>query len=236
MESDVTQSAVFYKFWAWGETHRKQLLWGAIILAAAGLAAGFFAWWQNEKETSANNALSQAMDRPRLSNGQGATSEALLKVAAEYPNTDAAGRAVLLAAADLFAAGQYPQAQAQFDKYLRGYGGTPLTVQALLGMAACLDIQGKTNEAITAYKNIYERYPNDNVVLQAKFALARLYEVQNKLGEARDLYYNVSTNFSDSIDSEAASLRYEDLIAKHPELAPATQASAKAPAAKLEKP
>src|SRR5438045_1441691 len=61
MESDVTQSALFYKLWAWAETHKKQVLGGAIAVVVVGLAAGLYLWWEDAKESEANAALSNVI-------------------------------------------------------------------------------------------------------------------------------------------------------------------------------
>jgi hypothetical protein len=57
MESDVTQSALFYKLWAWGEKNKKQLLCGIVAVVVVGLGIAFWLVHQNEKQNDANDAL-----------------------------------------------------------------------------------------------------------------------------------------------------------------------------------
>lgn len=218
MESDVTESAQFYKAWAWAETHKKQLIWGTVVVAVAALIAGFIFWQRGEKEAAANAALSGVLmssDAPTAT-----TPEALLKVAAEHGDTPAAQRALLLAGTDYFVANKFPEAQAQFEKYLRDYGDSPYSSQALLGVAACLDAEGKTNEALTAYRNVVDRRANDNVAPQARFALGRLLEAQGKFAEAHELYEGLYKGGSYTALGQEAGVRASELMAKHPELAP----------------
>jgi predicted negative regulator of RcsB-dependent stress response len=217
MESDITQSALFYKLWAWGEKNRKQLLWGCVAVVAVGLAIAFWMVHQNQTQTDANDALSK-LTAHNLSPGvTPPTSEAFLKVAADYSGTDAGQRALLLGASELFTGGKFDEARAQFQSFLRDHGDSPFAAQAALGVAASFDAQGKTNDAVPAYQSVVERYPNENVVPQARLALARLLEGQGKYSEARTALLEVVRSYSQSIAAEAG-FRLQQLNAAHPEL------------------
>ena len=217
MESDVTQSALFYKLWAWGDKNKKQLLRGLIGLALVGVVAAFWLAHKNETQNDANYALSKVMNPAGTPITPSADS--LLKVASDYPGTDASQRALLLAAGDLFASGKYDVAQAQFQKFVQENNGSPLVSQAALGIAACYDAQGKTNDAVSAYENVVNRYQGQNVVPQAKLGLGRLQEAQGKFKEARTSYEELTRSYPGTISSEAA-LRLQELNAAHPESHP----------------
>jgi TolA-binding protein len=139
-----------------------------------------------------------------------------LKVAANHPGTSAGARALLAAAAALFAQGNFAAAQTQFQKFSREFPDSPFRGQALLGVAASLDAQAKPDEAARAYKELIDRHPGDVVVPQAKFALARIYESQNRLKEARALYEDVSRTQSHSSLGNEASVKAEELRSKQP--------------------
>lgn len=238
MESDVTQSAAFYKIYAWVEKNRKQLLWGLIAVVVVGLAVAFWITHQNEKQNDANDVLSKLTNRTSPTAPE-PTPESLLKVAADYPETDAGQRALLLGAGDLFTAGKYDEALTQFQKFQKDYAESPLIPQAALGVAASFDAQGKANDAITAYQGIVDRYPNGNVYGQAKLALARLLETQGKFKEAKAQFEEIIAKVPGTINSEAA-LRLQELNAAHPELTatnhPAAPAAPAAPVLAPKKP
>lgn len=214
MESDVTQSALFYKAWAWGEKNKKQLLMGAVAIVVVGLVVTGVILQKNAKQENANEALSKLVTHSGANTA--VTPEALLKVYSDYPSTDAGSRALLLAATALFDAGKYQEAEAQFQKFVQTYGDSEFVGQALLGVAASLDAEGKTADAIAAYQRVVSRRPNDNVVPQAKFALGRLYEAQGKWDEARNQFEDVyRTAQYTSIGSEAG-VRSAEIETKHP--------------------
>jgi TolA-binding protein len=216
MESDVAELSIPDRLWAWFVTHKREIIWGAGLLVAGAIGAGFFMWRQDEAQRAANHALSRITTAGITGTEQSTSVDALLKVAAEYQNTDAAGRALLLAGADLFAEGKYPEAKAQFERFLRQYRQSPFADQALLGVAACLDAQGKITEAVTAYNNLVQHYSTESVAPPAKLALAGLYAKQGKLEPARDLYMELSRGQYGSISSEAA-IHLDALAAKHAE-------------------
>ncbi len=217
MDSDAAQLPAWDRLQIWLGHNRTQALAAATIVLAVGLIVGFYVWYKGEKEASAGEALTSVA----LPTGRGAradTADAYLKVAATYPKSSAAARAVLLAGGTLFVEGKYDQARAQFEKFLRDYREPTFMGEALLGVAACLDAQNKTDEAIIAYKDLTEHHQNDPAVPQAKFALARLYEGQGKPELARSLFEEVArTDPYGSIGSEAG-MRLEELKMKHPEL------------------
>jgi len=216
MESDLTESALFYKVWAWADKNRKQLLYGLVALAVVGVILAFYFAHASEKQNDASSALSKLTARVSPTTSE-PTPESLLKVANDFPGTDAAQRAILLAAGNLFAAGKYDEALAQFQKFKQDYKDSPLSAQAALGVAASYDALGKTNEAISAYQNVADRYSNQNVAPQARLGLARLLEAQGKLKEARAQLEELTRSYPGTITSQAA-MRLQELNAAHPEL------------------
>jgi len=218
MESNVAQLGIGERLLAWFELHRKQVLWGAAIVLAAGAAIGFYLWQQSEKQARANEALSRIVSTGFGGGEAEAAPPALLNVAAEHPGTAAAGRALLLAAGHLYEQGKYAEARTQFERFLRDYRESPLAPQALFGVASCLDALGKTSEAVTAYNDILQHYSTDNVAPQAQLALARLSEKQGKWAQARELFMELARSSRGSVGSEAM-IHLEQLVAAHPELA-----------------
>jgi predicted negative regulator of RcsB-dependent stress response len=222
MESDVTQSALFLKLWAWADKNRKQLLWGVVALAAVALGVAFWMAHQNEVQNTANEALSKLLIRGLSPTAPEPSPNDLLKLAADYPGTDAAQRAELLGAAGLFTSGKYDEAEGYFRKFLQEHADSPLIAQATFGIAACLDAQGKTNDAMSAYKGITERYSTQNVAPQAQLALARLSLAQGKLREAKSLFEEAARTAPGTLNAEAR-LSLEELNIAHPELTATNQ-------------
>lgn len=233
MESDVTQSVSLFKLWGWYETNKKQVTWGTATVVVVGLVVWFVLYQHNEKELAASEALAnvaatEMMARsPHLPPTESDLTAMAAKSAADYsamatkyPGTAAAAHAQLLAATSLFNQGQYDQALAQFQRFVREHATSPLMGEALLGIAASYDAQGKTDDAVRAYKDLVDHHPAEAVAPQAKFALARLYEAQGKADQALALYEDVErTDLYGSLAPEAG-MRLEELVAKHPELAP----------------
>jgi len=227
MESDVTQSATLIKLWTWFNQHARQLLMGAGAVIVIGIIIGFVSWRSNAKQLAANEALSQVLNRGFVATPEGAP--VVGKIADDFPQTEAAGRALLFAGSRFYVEGNFPQAEAQFKRFIHDFPTSPWIPQANLGVAACLDSSGKANEAIAAYKDVVDRHPTSSVTLQAKIALGRLYEAQGNLTQARDLYDDLMRNVGGSIAQEAAML-LDQLFTQHPELMPSRQAAASAAA------
>lgn len=229
MQSDATHLSPGDQLLAWFENNKRQAALSALVLALVGVAVGIYFWRQNQVQVSANNALSQAISANL--HDQTAANTALLKVASDYPGTAAARRAILMAAANLFTEGQYKDAQAQFDRYLREYRDSPFAMEAVLGVAAAKEAQGMTNEAVAAYKDIVERHPNESVTPNAKFNLARLYQAQGQLELARDYYMQVAQTDPNGPLGSEASMALAELFAHNPKLIPSKPAMPVAPTA-----
>jgi TolA-binding protein len=236
MESDAVQLSLGHKAWAWFETNKKQALVGAGAVVVLGAIVSFYFYHQDEQERAAAEALSGvALSQVTGARGGAEPAAAYLKVAADYPKSSAAARALLMAAGSLFSDGKYTEAKAQFDRFGREYGSSPFMGQALLGSAACQDALGKTNEALTAYNDLIRQRPGENFVPQAHFALGRLYEAQNDPEKARSHFEQVASgNPYSSLGSEAR-IRVEELNSKYPKLVPRTPVPTNTAPIKIEK-
>jgi len=225
MQSNVAQLHLHERLWTWFEDNRPAVMWGSGTVGVIGIAVGFFIWHGYARQASANDALSDALSRVSVSADHQPNPALLLQVARDYPQTAAAGRALLLAGGDLFAAGKTHEARPIFERYLREYRDGPFAGQALLGIASCQEAEGATNDAVNAYLDIVQHHASDNIVPQAKYALARIYEAQGKLEQARDQLEELARNPIYNTLSADVGMRLEDLFAKHPELAPTRPAA-----------
>lgn len=212
MTTEAPTAIHFERSLNWFDANRQKLIKLAIVAAIGALVVSYYVWNSNQQETNASAALSDV--KP----GAGAADD-YLKLASRYPKTTAAPRAVLLAAGDLFATGNYSKAQAQFERLLGEYTDSPFRVQALLGVAASLDAQGNAADATSRYSDIIQRYSKDSAAAQAKSALARLHEAAGKPELALALYEDLQKTEAYNSFGLEANIRRLALLAKHPELA-----------------
>jgi TolA-binding protein len=232
MESDASQSAFLYKASAWAAAHSKQLVLFVVVVLAIVAGVVGLVWYQNYQEAKGNSALSAVT---ATAEGE-PTAEALAQVGVDHAGTSAGGRAVLLAGSAFFSRGQYTEAKAQFEKYLREYRDTTFAPQASFGLAASTEALGDAEAAMKTYTDLSTRYGSDFVGMQAKLAMGRLHESQNRLEQARAAYEEVArSGVGGSLASQAATA-YQTLIANHPELVQPTPAQEEAPSAPLQAP
>jgi predicted negative regulator of RcsB-dependent stress response len=226
MQSQVsTGSDSLYKFWAWLEDNLKTIVIATAIFVGVFFVVSYYSYSQKQKEITAGQALSQAM----MASSTGPQPAAYLKIVGEYPATLAGQRALLEAGAALFTAGQYPEAQAQLQKFLDKYPDNSLAPQAMLGVASCLDAQGKTELAIPAYQRAAGQTDNVSVTAYAKFALARTYDTQGKIAEAMSLYEEIARSYQGISIANDAGVRAMELRMKTPGTTPAHAAAPAAP-------
>lgn len=221
MDSEVSQSAAYYKILAWFEVNKTRLVYAAVAALLVAVVVWFFLWRSDQRKLHAGQALSDVFVPQATGRAVGADPvKGYLEVAAKYPDSRPAAQAVLLAGAALFEQGKFAEAQAQFESFTRENRGSPLIPQAALGIAASLDAQGKTDAAVAAYKDLLDRYPSENFVPQVRYALARLYQDKGDFKLAFQNYQDIQRiDPYGQIGSEAG-LRIEELKAKHPELSP----------------
>jgi len=211
---ELTASDYLFKLWPWIEANLKQIAYAGGAVAILVFFYFYYGYSQTRKEVTAGQALSQVM----VTGGASPQADAYLKVAADYPGTVAGQRALLEAAAALFTSAKYPEAQAQFQKFLDTYPDPDnfFTPDALLGVAAALDAQGKTDLAISAYQKAAAQSGNVSVTASAKFAIARIYDAQGKTAEAVKLYEEIARAYPNSSFSNEAGLRAMELKTKGP--------------------
>jgi predicted negative regulator of RcsB-dependent stress response len=221
MSSEALEKSHGVEFLAWLEVNKWRLVVVATAVAVLGGGTAIYRSYRQERETQASTALFKAQrEAARPSPGQPASAEPFLRVATNFSGTEAASRALLLAAQALFEGGKYAEASQQFEAYLRESGASAFAPSAAFGLAACLDAQGKTNEAVAAYQGVLTRYPGSGTANQAKLALAGLFEAQKEFAEAVKLYSELSTPAQPSAWGIEAGMRREELLRLHPELAP----------------
>jgi TolA-binding protein len=225
MQAQDIATTYLFKTWSWVESNLKQVAAALGIVAIAIVLVSYYFWRQNQAELTAGQALTQVFLSTASESDAGQLSDAYLKVAADYPGTRSGGRALVLGATTLFESGKYPEAQAQFQKYLAAYAGGAFAAPAELGVAASLEAQGQTNPATEAYQRIINGFSDPNTVTAAKFALAKIDEQQGKLTEAERFYLDVARNNPNSPIGAEAAFREFNLKTKSPTAVPADGAA-----------
>ena len=221
MDSETSQSSRFYEFLAWVELNKKNLAIAAGAIVALCFGYFIYQWHSNEQEAAANQALSAIRSTPSSAAMlPEPKAQEYLKVANEFSGTAAGERALLMAAADLYAQGKYQEAQAQFERFLKNHSQSPLTPQAVYGVAACLDALNKVDEALAKYQDIMARYPSEPIAGQAKLAMGRLYEAKNQPELALKTYEDLTKGNVPSVWSAEARTLRETLLQNHPNLVP----------------
>ena len=199
MQAQESTTVFLLKVWPWIETNKNRLIGGAVAVVVIVFVVWFFIWKGQQQEIEAGQALTQVVVTPG-----GPTAEAYLKVAADYPSTLAGQRAQLDAATQLFIAGRYPEAQAQFQKFLNDHPDSEFFGEAALGVAASLDAQNKTDLAATAYQTVLRGTSDSGSINAAKFALGGIEAAEGHLNEAMTYYEDVArANPGVSIGAEA---------------------------------
>ncbi len=204
METPDASAEFLIKFWPWFEANRKRL-----IILAVGAVVVLFLWYltatqREQRAIAAGQALAQVqLNLPANPTAQ-QVADAYLKIATQYAGTVAAERAQLEAAAVLFSAGRYDEAQAQFQK-LSANSTSLLAPAARLGAGASLEAAGKPDAAVTEYRAVVTGYPNAAEALPAKYALGRVLEAQGKFSEAANYYQDLTrSQLAGSLGQEAA--------------------------------
>ncbi len=214
MEAQDAAAAYFFKLWEWVENNIRTVVIGAMVVVAAAVVISYYFWKQSETEMEAGKAFTQLLVSTPPDSQASDLANSYLKLAADYPGTQAAGRALIMGATTLYVSGDYAKAQSEFQQYMTTYPAGPFAATALLGVAASLDAQHKTDDAAKAYQRVINNFSDPNATDAAKFALAKIDEQLGKLSDAADLYMEVArSNPNSPLGSEAA-LQAEKLRGK----------------------
>jgi predicted negative regulator of RcsB-dependent stress response len=226
MQAQEASTFFFFKLWPWAEANIKPIGICVGVAAAIAVSISFYFWEQNQKEIAAGQALTQLIVSTPPNTNPSQLADSYLQIANTHPGTLAAQRALLQGAKELFAAGQYTDAQAQFGKFLDAHPDGQFSSQAALGVAASLEAQDNTNLAVNAYQKVVNGYSDPLATDSAKFALAGIYESQGKTSDALSFYEDVArANPNNSLGSEAR-LRAMELKTKLPSTSSSTAPAA----------
>jgi predicted negative regulator of RcsB-dependent stress response len=145
----------------------------------------------------------------------GQWADAYSKIASEYPGTLAGQRACLQDGAALLAAGEFADAQAQFQKFLDAHPDENFSAPAALGVAASLEASGKLDLATGAYQRVINGFSDVVTANAARFALARIAEQQGRFTDALNFFETISRSSPPgSASASEAAMRVVELRTK----------------------
>jgi len=230
MQTNDAPAEFLFKLWPWLEANKTRLIGGLVaVIVVAGILY-FMSAQKAQTEVDAGQAMTAIMTSMEADENNSQSAAQFEQLADKYPGTLAARRAQLQAAGALFDAGNYADAETQFEKYLTGNSAGPLAATAQLGIAASLEAQNKLDMAAAAYQRMVSTFPDSACVPTADLALGRIAEQQNKLTEALNHYEDAARSPMGQSIANDAMIRAAALKARIPATATKSAASP-APAA-----
>jgi len=210
-----------FDFAIWFELNRRSILVvvGIVCAAIAGLAV--VRAQQRSRKAEATREL--LLLTPPTGPGEApavADAAKLLELARKFSGTPAGAQAQLLGAGQLFAAGNYAEAQAAFSAFEQNYSESHYGGVALIGIAASLEAQGKTAEALSAYDRAIVAGGSEGFSAQARLAKARLL-LTSQPAQALALFDEVLKGSAAATYGEQAAQNRAQILQQHPELIPA---------------
>ena len=199
---------------AWYEVNKRNVFMGLGLIV---VVIGVTMVWKHTRETAVREASSALLVVARPGGDEAARPDPakLLQVAQQHSGAPAAVQAVLLAGRELFIAGKYSEARAQFEKATGER--SILGAVATYGVAACVDAEKGGAEALTAYQAVATHPAAGPLAGQARLAKARIHEALNQNSEALAIYDELGRDKDRDVASDAF-MRRATLLRAHPEL------------------
>jgi predicted negative regulator of RcsB-dependent stress response len=210
MDTEDVSTEVLFKLWPWLEANKNRLIGGLAVVVLVALVYSYITWQHGQSEIACGEAFTQLLFTRTPGSTAGDQADAFQSLAAKYPGTQAAQRAELQAAALLFEADKYPEAEAAFQKFADNHTGS-LAASAALGLGASLEAEGKMDLATAAYLRISSSHVNPGAYLQAQYSLGRIAEQKGQLADAENYYDNVAQlgRAGGTLSEEAQSRAYQ---------------------------
>lgn len=191
MQTQDAPAEFLFKLYPWLEKNKNALIGGVVAVIVISGIFYFVSSQRAQKEIDAGHAFTTLLVTPTVATNDLQMATSMQQLAANYAGTAAAQRAQLQSAASLFEAGNFADAQTQFQKYLDANPAGQFAATAQLGVATCLEAQNKIDQAVSAYQRVLSAFSSSTSVAPAEFALGRIAEQQGKLTEAMSHFENV---------------------------------------------
>ena len=213
-QESTGESSLQIDLLAWYEVNKRNVFVGLGLIV---VVIGATMVWKHVRETSVREASSALLvvARPGGDDSSRPDPAKLLQVAQQHAGAPAAVQAVLLAGRELFIAGKYAEARAQFEKATGER--SILGAVATYGVAACVDAEKGGAEALAAYQAVAAHPAAGPLSGQARLAKARIHEALNQNSEALAIYDELGRD-KDRDTAGDAFVRRASLLRAHPEL------------------
>ncbi|HYF36058.1 MAG TPA: tetratricopeptide repeat protein [Prosthecobacter sp.] len=119
-------------------------------------------------------------------------------VVQNYPDTEAAGNALLLKADLLWADNKKDSSTAALRDFVSKFEKHPFLPQGLLGLASKLDAMGERGEAKPLFERLVKEFPESVAAPVAQIRLGDMLWAEGKEAEALNAYKAVQANFTDA--------------------------------------
>lgn len=206
------------------DRNQKNLVVFAILLALGGVGLVIYRGIDKSHEQSAGLSVVRAKD-----------TAALQKVVDQFPNTTAAGSALLLLGNKQWDEGQQDAGIATLQKLIAGHPDHPAIPGAQASLASKLVAQGKVDEATRIFETLTTDRAASYIAPFALISLGDLAEARGDLAKSVEYYTTATEKFPDSPFGQTATSRIANSKAKapleiEPPPAPATPAADGSPA------
>jgi len=207
-------------FIAWVEVNKVRLLQAVFVALVAGFIVYTWSHMRQKAEREASEALI-ALGRSAEAGGK-VDAEKFLAVSSTHSGTEAGLRALLLGAGALFSEKKFDLARARFEQFLAEVPIGPGAATAAYGVAASLEGANKLDEALQGYQRVVVSYSTEPEAAQAQLAMALLHEAKKQDDQALKIYDEIDRARRQSVWGMEAKMRRDLLLARNPQLAPAS--------------
>jgi TolA-binding protein len=121
------------------------------------------------------------------------------------------GNQILQQAREVFARGQFADAQVILTQFMRDYPDNPNLPEAAFMMMECQAARGQLENVVKSIDFIVSHFPETEYAGYALVRLGKIYEHQELLEEACDIYRIVVREFPKTPGAEVAAGRLKDL-------------------------
>jgi len=185
------------------------VLWG-IVIAAAVLTVGWFAWEEINKRvadsaTKASEAVQEAFeawqgqsDTEKKKTAETDLTKQLTELIRKYPRQYGGQRALFMRAEISFENKAWEEAGKDYLELVKSFPRSYLAPLCLFNAAVCAEQKGDAEGALKAYERVIAEHADCSFAAHSLFCVARLQEQKNAVDEAQKTYNRLESEYPDS--------------------------------------